>query len=125
MGKNVAVEGCELEDVTGGGGVEITSDPSSDVKAAGSGIYFGPVSISVSDSDGGGPITDGNGAGDGVITGTGSKITSNNQPALLEGDTATVMVSGTATSGSTVTPVGPIPVTIKVKKAGQSDVVAL
>lgn len=125
MGKNIAVDGCELEDETGGGTVSISTSPSDKVKADGKGIYFGPISISVSGSDGGGLIGDGNGAGPGVITGTGSSIKSDGQPALLEGDTATVLVSGTTTSGSTVTPVLNVSVTVKVKKAGQSVVVAL
>lgn len=124
MGKNIAVDGCELEDETGGGTVEITSSASEDVKADGKGIFFGPVSIAVSGSDGGGAIGDGNGTGTGVITGTGSKVTSGGQPALLEGDTATVVVNGTTTSGSSTVPAS-ASVTVKVKDAGQSVVVAL
>ena len=124
MGKNIAVDGCELEDETGGGTVEITSSASTKVKADGKGIFFGPVSIAVSGSDGGGAIGDGNGAGTGVITGTGSKVASGGQPALLEGDTATVAVTGTTTSGSSTVPAS-ASVTVKVKKAGQSVVVAL
>lgn len=125
MRKNIAVKGCELEDETGGGTVSISTSPSDKVKADGKGIYFGPISISVSGSDGGGLIGDGNGAGTGVITGTGSKVTSGGQPALLEGDTVTVAVTGTTTSGNVVTPVKDVPVTVKVKKAGQSVAVAL
>lgn len=126
MGKNIAVDGCELEDTTGGGTVSIESDPSGDVKADGKGVYFGAVSVKVDGSDGGGSITDGNGTGPGFITGTGSAVTSGGQNALLEGDTAVVQVSGTSTPpGGSPTPVGPIPVTIRVKKAGQSVMVAL
>lgn len=125
MGKNVAVNGCELEDVTGGGTVTVTGTASTAVLAGGKGIFFGDVAVSVSGSNGGGGITDNNGAGTGTIRGSGENICENGQPALLEGDTATVKVSGTSTSGSTVTPVGPIDITIKVKKAGQTDVIAL
>ena len=125
MGKNVAVMGCELEDVTGGGTVTVTGTPSQKVSADGKGIFFGPVAVSVSGSNGGGGITDNNGAGTGTITGTGSKIASGGQPALLEGDTATIQVTGTATSGSSTVPVGPVPITIRVKKAGQDKVIAL
>lgn len=132
MGKNVAVDGCELEDVTGGGTVTITGTASTAVLAGGKGIFFGDVAVSVSGSNGDGSITDNNGAGTGTIRGSGENICENGenicengQPALLEGDTATVKVSGTSTSGSTVTPVGPIEITIKVKKAGQTDVIAL
>ena len=125
MGKNIAVEGCELEDETGGGSVDITSDASTYVLADGKGIYFGSVSIAVSGSDGGGSIGDGNGAGSGTISGTSDYVLSGGEKALLEGDTATIKVSGTTTSGNVVTPVKDVPVTVKVKKAGQSVVVAL
>jgi hypothetical protein len=125
MGKNIAVEGCELEDETGGGSVDITSDASTYVLADGKGIYFGDVSIAVSGSDGGGSIGDGNGAGSGTISGTADYVLSGGQKALLEGDTATIKVSGTTTSGNVVTPVKDVSVTVKVKKAGQSVVVAL
>lgn len=126
MGKNIAVDGCELEDTTGGGDVSIESDPSDKVKADGKGIYFGAVAVKVENSNGGGSIGDGNGAGAGTITGTGSAVTSGGQNALLEGDTATIQVFGTTTPpGGSPTPVGPIPVTVKVTSAGQSVVVAL
>jgi hypothetical protein len=126
MGKNIAVDGCELEDVTGGGTVSITSTPSQSSLADGKGIFFGPVSISVSQSNGGGSITDGNGAGAGTITGSDNNHLENGQPALLEGDTATIQVTGTTTPpGGSPTPVGPIPVTVRVKKAGQDKVIAL
>lgn len=127
MGKNIAVDGCQLEDSTGGGDVSIESDPSDKVKADGKGIYFGAVSVKVENSYGpNGAITDGNGAGTGTITGTGSAIKSGGQNALLEGDTATIQVSGTTTPpGGSPTPVGPVSVTVKVTSAGQSVVVAL
>ena len=125
MGKNIAVDGCELEDVTGGGTVEITGSASQYSFANGKGIFFGPIAVSVSGSNGGGGITDNNGAGTGTITGTGSSICEGGQPALLEGDTATIQVTGTATSGSSTVPVGPVPITIRVKKAGQDKVIAL
>lgn len=127
MGKSLAVDGCELEDTTGGGNVSVTSSPSTAVLADGKGVFFGAVALSVSGSDGGGSIGDGNGAGTGIITGTGSSICDGTgQPALLEGDTATIQVSGTTTPpGGSPTPVGPIPVTVKVKKAGQDKVIAL
>lgn len=127
MGKNIAVDGCELTDITGGGDVSIESNPSDKVKADGKGIYFGAVSVKVENSYGpSGAITDGNGTGTGTITGTGSFVKSGGQNALLEGDTATIQVSGTATPpGGSPTPVGPVPVTVKVTNAGQSIVVAL
>ena len=124
MGKPIAVDGCELEDVTGGGIVTITSSPSSDNDVAGKGIFFGPVSFIVSGSDGGGSISDKNGTGPGTITGTGTNICdAGGQPSLLEGDTTTAYVSGTAESGNV--PVPNVPITVRVKKAAQNDVIAL
>lgn len=125
--KKIAVKGCELEDSTGGGTVSITSAPSTksgdSVSAeVTNGIYYGDVGISVSGSDGGGTIGDGNGAGTGTIRGSGTKMTDENgNPCLLEGDTATVSVTGTTTSGSTVVTVV-TSVTVKVKKAGQDKI---
>ena len=127
MGKAVTVDGCELEDTTGGGSVNVEGSPSTKDFADGKGIFFGAVALSVSGSDGGGLIGDGNGAGTGTITGTGSSICDGTgQPALLEDDTATINVTGTTTPpGGSPTPVGPVPVTVKVKKAGQDKVIAL
>lgn len=124
MGNPIAVDGCELEDVTGSGTVTITSSPSSDDDVSGKGIFFGPVTFSISGSNGGGSISDNNGTGTGIITGTGANICDAvGQPSLLEGDTVTAFVSGTADDGDVTVP--NVPVTIKVKKAGQSDVIAL
>lgn len=127
-GKYVAIDGCELEDVTGKGTVKITSAPSQEVGFCGGsgafkGFFFGPVAVSVSGSNGGGSIGDNNGAGTGTITGTGTKIQDGSgRPCLLEGDTATVQVSGTTPSGSSSVPVGPILITIRVKKAAQQKI---
>jgi hypothetical protein len=123
MGFAVAVDGCELEDVIGGGSVEIKSNPSDKNFAEGKGIYFGTINISVSGSDGGGAITNGDGQGTGTLTGTGSSIcdAGSGEPAVLVEDSAVVMVSGHAGQ----TPVGPIPVTVKVTDAGQDKVIAL
>ena len=115
--KKIAVKGCELEDSTGGGTVSISSSPS-----AKTGDYVS-VQVSVSGSDGGGTIGDGNGAGSGTITGSGAKMTDENgNPVLLEGDTATILVTGTTTSGSSTVPVKDVPITVKVKKAGQDKI---
>ena len=126
--KKIAVKGCELEDSTGGGTVSISSSPSAktgDYVSAEvlNGAYFGAVQVSVSGSDGGGTIGDGNGAGSGTITGSGAKMTDENgNPVLLEGDTATILVTGTTTSGSSTVPVKDVPITVKVKKAGQDKI---
>ena len=122
MANNVAVDGCELEDTTGGGRVSVDSPPSNGDFAGGKGMFFGTINVSVSGSTGGGKFTDGNGAGTGTLTGTGSNILSaNGEPAVLEGDTADIIVNGT--SGGYAQP--PATVTVKVTSAGQSVVVAL
>lgn len=122
MGFAVAVDGCGLDDVIGGGTVEIKSDPSDQVFADGKGVYFGIINIKVSGSTGGGAITNGDGSGSGTLTGTGTNICdANGNPAVLVEDSAVVMVSGHAGQ----TPVGPLPVTVKVTDAGQDKVIAL
>ena len=125
MGKAVAVEGCTIEDTTGGGTVSIESDPSEKVMACGSKVYFGPLAFSVSDSDGGGKIGDGNGEGAGVIAGTGTKILdADGNPAILLDDEVTITVYGTTTSGSSQTPSSG-DITVKITDAGQDKVIAL
>ena len=130
MGKNIAVVGCSLQDMTGGGTVTITSQPNQSIKANGNNAYFGTITVSVSDSNGGGIINKRNGSGTGTITGTGSKVLGSGQPAVLEGDTGTVTVYGTRTdpapppAGSVTTNVSAT-VTVKITAAGQAKVVAL
>ena len=122
MGFAVAVDGCELEDVTGGGTVNVDSAPSDQVFAEGNGVFFGTINISVSNSNGGGRFTDGNGSGSGTLTGTGTNVCdADGQPAVLEDDSTTVVVNGT--SGGYSQP--PATITVKVKKAGQDKVIAL
>lgn len=128
MGKNIAVVGCQLQDMTGGGTVSITSSASSRNKASNKGMYFGTISVSVSGSNGGGIINNYNGSGVGTITGTGTKVLGNGQPAVLEGDTGTVTVYGTRTDpspdGEVTTSVSSV-VTVKIISAGQAVVIAL
>ena len=125
MGKAVAVDGCTIEDTTGGGTVTITSQPSAKDEAGGKGIYFGPLTFSVSGSNGGGTIGDKNGAGSGQIVGSGSKICdSAGNPAVLLDDEVTITVNGTTTSGSSTSPSSGS-ITVKITKAGQDKVIAL
>lgn len=124
MSAPLAVDECELEDVTGGGIVKVTSVPSNDVFANGKGVFFGTLNVSVTGSDGGGSIGDNNGTGPGTIDGTGLNICDGSgQPALLEGDTGIAYVSGTSEDGEET--VGPVPITIRIKKAAQDVVIAL
>ena len=131
MGKNIVVEGCQLQDITGGGTVNITSQPNQSIKVQGKKAYFGTITVSVSGSRGlNGVINNGNGAGTGTITGTGTFVKGQSQPAVLEGDTGIVTVYGTRTdpapppAGSVTTSVSST-VTVKITSAGQVKVVAL
>lgn len=124
MGKNIAVEGCSPQDITGSGTVKIESQPSNDVLAGGKKAYFGTINVSVKGSNGGGLINNNNGQGPGTIKGTGSNVLGNGQPAVLEGDTGTATVTGTNTVGNTTTTVTTT-VTVKITNAGQTDVIAL
>lgn len=125
MGKAVAVDGCEIKDVTGGGTVTITSQPSVKDEAGGKGIYFGPLTFTVSGSNGGGSIGDSNGSGEGQIAGTGTKIcNASGNPAILLDDEVTITVKGTTTSGSSTSPASGS-ITVKITKAGQDKVIAL
>ena len=125
MRKEVAVEDCTIEDTTGNGNVTIESDPAEGMFAHGSKIYFGPLSFSVSDSNAGGKVGDGNGKGAGVINGSGTNILdANGNPAILVGDKTTITVIGTTTTGSSkVTSSGDI--TVEITDAGQAKVIAL
>lgn len=124
MSAPLAVDGCELEDVTGGGIVTVTSVPSDNVFAGGKGVFFGTLNVSVTGSNGGGSIGDNNGTGTGTINGTGLNVCDGSgKPALLEGDTGTAYVSGTSEEGDET--VGPVPITICIKKAAQDVVIAL
>ena len=130
MDKNIAVKGCTVKDMTGGGTVKIDSNPNASIKCNDKNAYFGTITVSVSDSNGGGIINNSNGSGTGTITGTGSKVLGGGQPAVLEGDTGAVTVRGTRTdpapppAGSVTTDVY-AKVTVKITAAGQVKVVAL
>lgn len=124
MGKNIAVEGCSLKDMTGSGTVKIESQPNKDVLMSGKKAYFGTINVSVKGSNGGGRINNNDGEGPGTIKGTGNNVLGNGEPAVLEGDTGTATVKGTNTVGNTTTTVTTT-VTVKITDAGQTDVIAL
>jgi hypothetical protein len=124
MSKNIAVKGCTVQDMTGGGTAKIESDPNASIKCNGKNAYFGTITVSVKGSNGGGFINNKNGQGVGTIKGTGAKILGGNQPAVVEGDTGSVSVTGTNTVGNVTTTVTKT-VTVKITAAGQAKVVAL
>ena len=124
--KNFVVEGCQfiitVEGVVmGEGNVEITSLASSNSKVImgvqKKGIYAGPMSVAVSGySDT--KITGGSGSG--AITPSAQHNTIDHLPVVLEGDSGTVILSGT--NAETSVPISAYPVTVKVISAGQTFV---
>lgn len=129
MSKNMVCKGCVLQDITGNGHVKIESEASTEVALTEQGFYFGTIFVSVQGSNGGGQINNLDGNGVGTLTGTGTSITLHGQPAILDGDTGIVYVSGTRTdpspSGPVTTSVRNVPVTVKIINAGQTQAIAL
>lgn len=125
-GKAVAVDGCTLEVVAPGtGDITITSDPSDEILADGNGVFFKEIKFKVENSNGGGPVANGDGKGEGSIIATGSKILGNGDPVVLLDDmSASVTINGTKPSSSGSEPASGA-VVVKVSDAGQSDVIAL
>lgn len=122
--KKIVVSGCELKPVSPATGeVVVTSVASTKHKINGKGVFFKEISFTVSLSNGGGAITDGNGAGGGKITASYDAITDTENGVLLEGDSVDgIEITGTA-GGQ---PVEPAPtISVEIKSAGQSDVFAL
>lgn len=124
MGKAIAVNGCRLEVVSPGtGDVEITSEPSDEIKVDGNGVFFKEIQFKVSNSNGGGSVTNNDGKGQGSIIATGQFITlteTGDYVVVLDDVSSDVPISGhsgdQSASGSVV---------VKVADAGQTDVVAL
>lgn len=125
-GKAVAVDGCTLEVVSPGTGkVTITSDPSDEILAGGNGVFFKEIKFKVEKSNGGGPVVNNDGKGEGSIVATGSKILGNGDSVVLLNDVSvSITINGTKPSSSGSEPaVGAV--VVQVTDAGQTDVVAL
>lgn len=106
--KNIAVQGCTLNEPT----ASITTPPSTKVKADGKPVYRGTLTISITGYTGQGIS---GGAGVGTLTGSAQKIKIESQPAVLEGDQATISVTGATPAGPPAT----VPVTVSIQNAGQ------
>lgn len=127
MGKPIAVDGCELIISSGGSGPapKVESTPSSDIDVDGKGVFFKEIKFSVKGVTAG-DIANSDGKGDGTILATGDGIfDANGDKVVLEGDESVeITVNGTKPSQS-----GPVSasgkIKVKVKSAGQSDVIAL
>ena len=124
MGKAISVDGCQLAVVSPGtGDVEITSQPSDEIKINDKGVFFKEIKFSVSNSNGGGSVTNNDGTGQGSIIATGKFITltaTGDKVVLLDDVSASVPISGHSGSSSATGAV-----TVKVADAGQTDVIAL
>lgn len=115
MGKYIIVQGCTLE-CTPAATAQIATSPSTTTKADGKACYRGSLTINVTKAT---AVTDGNGAGTGVITGSAQEVRIDGQPAVLEGDKIQITVSGTSggnpASGTVI---------VKISQAGQTYVSA-
>ena len=115
----LAVNGLTLmpEAPATGGTFVITSIPSTTVKVDNKGAFFGQLGFTVIGLVVGGlPQADPSPV-PGVIVGTGEHMKDNQQKAVLEGDSVTIVVN--VTSGASVQPTS---VTIKISAAGQTSV---
>lgn len=123
--KAIAVDGCVLETVSPATGT-ITIEPnqaSEDVFVSEKGVYFKEIKFKVANSNGGGSVTNNDGTGEGSIIATGGSILflPDEDKVVLEGDLSDeITISGTAgdQSASGI-------IKVRVKSAGQSDVLAL
>ena len=123
--KAIAVDGCTLEPVSPATGT-ITIEPnqaSEDVFVGEKGVYFKEIKFKVTNSNGGGSVTNNDGEGEGSIIATGGNILflPDEDKVVLEGDLSDeVATSGTAgdQSASGI-------IKVRVKSAGQSDIFAL
>ena len=123
--KAIAVDGCVLEPVSPATGT-ITIEPdqaSEEIFVGEKGVYFKEIKFKVTNSNGGGSVTNNDGTGEGSIIATGGNILylPDEDKVVLEGDLSDeVTINGTAgdQSASGV-------IKVRVKSAGQSDVFAL
>ena len=123
--KAIAVDGCVLEPVSPATGT-ITIEPnqaSEEIFVGEKGVYFKEIKFKVTNSNGGGSVTNNDGTGEGSIIATGDNILylPDEDKVVLEGDLSDeITISGTAgdQSASGI-------IKVRVKSAGQSDVFAL
>lgn len=113
-------------DAGGTAQLQVTSQPSQKVKADGKNVWVGPLMFTISGYMDGTTI---NVPGSGATTAPGSmpagstKVKAEMQPVMLEGDQVQVIVMGTFQAGSSASTV-PCPVTVRIKDAGQTKVMA-
>lgn len=108
-----AVQGCQLQIMSGAGVATITTPPSTKLKANGKPVYIGPLTVSVTGFSG--AVVTGGGTGTGTINPTSIGKTEG-KGIVREGDTSQpITISGVNASGSPATEV----TTVKIVSAGQ------
>ena len=118
----LAVKGCTVEITSGqsASNIQITTAPSSDNSVGDDGIYFGDIDVMLTS------VTQGNllcPSGTLTISGTQSDVlNSSDEKAVQKGDNGTKTITFTDQSTGATTD---LPVTIEIKDAGQTDVIAL
>lgn len=114
MGKLIAVKGCQLSVST----AKIDTNPVNTMTIDGKNPYAGNLTIKIQNYNGQG-ITNADGQGQAVLNPS-AKNTLDGKKFVLEGDSVTVQVTGTTTTSSGKSPVGPVPVNVKISSAGQT-----
>lgn len=114
--QNIAVQGATMTpNSPAAGTITPTTSPSAKVKAGGSGVYRGVVSVTFSGTYSGNAAT-----GSGSITGSSSKTKADAQLVLREGDQGSI--TGTYTNPAPPPPTLPFSATFDVDAAGQVKV---
>ncbi len=109
-----AVQGCQLQLMSGAGVATIATPPSTRLKAGGKPVYVGPLAISIAGFSG--AVITGGGTGVGTLNPT-STGKSDGRGIVREGDVSQpITVSGPNATGSPATEV----VTVKIAGAGQA-----
>ena len=115
--KDIAVQGCTLSEPT----AQITTPPSTKVKADGKGVYKGKITIQISGYSSSVITVSGSGSGSDQLEGSAKCVNAEGDPVVLKGDQVTITVSGKAYAGQKTIDVTE-PVTVSITDAGQTKV---
>lgn len=124
MGKNIAVDGAELQLTPGNGQISISGVTSTKVKFDGKEAYKGKISFSISAYSGPNCTVPSSGSGSGDIEGSAQFVKVEGEAVVLEGDKVTVQVNGKRQAGQTQVPAVDS-VTVTVVDASQSSAKAV
>ena len=115
--RNIAVQGCTLSEPT----AQITTPPSTKVKAGGKSVYKGKITIQISGYSSSVITVPGSGSGSEQLKGSAKYVKAEGEPVVLEGDQVTIKVYGKAYAGTSQIDVME-PVTVTITDAGQIKV---